>query len=199
MAKDHDSSGCSPGYIDETSRGCSCPSTPEGQIRRMAASPSSLAPFLISDSRFCHDSLREAWAEGFSTDFAAGSPGLPHFSFFGSPELEVHKRAAHIIEQPRSKRPRRTDGVSTDRLPLAESIRVSSFKPLRAPVALSTPPSCQPLCDPFVAPEKQHAKANSVDNTRCCSPQSREIQRILGRWPATRLESCFIPLSPMGQ
>jgi len=191
---------CSQTYSYETRTGHSCPSTPESHIFLMSASPASLDPPVFSGSRFFYEPLDEMQTEGTSPDLISGStsffgvsPGLSRMHI--SREKPVPKRTAPAIAPHRSKRARPTNSIPMERVQPTNNNnnnnnnnRVSLFKPCY--VSRSNRPGFQHA---LLTPEARHIGEES----RPCSPQSREIQRIMGRVPVTRPEACcFVPLSP---
>lgn len=178
---------CSQTYSYDTSTERSCPSTPESQIRLISASPS-LAPPAIRGSNFFYNSFNETRTDDISPEFASDnvscsciSPELLQLQRSRFRGMHASKRTAPANEQQQhNKRPRRT----------LEKAKRNLFKPCFVSRAFYTPPGFQ---QNSLTPETQHTGADS----RPCSPQSQEIQRIMGRWPVTRPEACcFVPLSP---
>ena len=150
---------------------------------------------LIRDSNFFYNSFNETRTEDRSPDFSLDnasfsdvSPELLQLQRSRFREMPAPKRTAPSNEQQQqNKRPRRSGMAPLERLQKTKRIL---FKPSYVSRARCNPPGFQRI---LLTPETQHAGADS----RPCSPQSQEIQRIMGRWQVTRPESCcFVPLSP---
>ena len=145
-------------------------------------------PCLSRGSNFFYNSFNETRTDDMSPDFASDnvsfsciSPELLQLQRSRFRGMPAPKRTAPTNEQQQqNKRPRRS----------LEKAKRNVFKPCFVSRALYTPPGSK---QNLFTPEIQHTGADS----RPCSPQSQEIQRIMGRWPVTRPESCcFVPLSP---